>query len=241
MMEESISLLQDDWPKLLSKYNIDLNPVNLTTTELDLFFHCFRLPHCPACLAAKNPYPCSWCETSGTCVPNTVFSVPFGILASIKSDDICPLGWRERWEMRAKPFSCRCSSMTFLSVVVAVVTTLVGVLVIWVGVRLGIWMGRKWRARKEGWWRVSEWTPRWVKKDQRKDAATETEADDRHGHEPNETSPFTLNATNKVLSTTIATESPVQPIRHQAEQRTVVHQHLQSSDQRLHQDPYRLG
>ncbi|EXJ86175.1 hypothetical protein A1O1_06545, partial [Capronia coronata CBS 617.96] len=115
--------------------------------DLDLFFHCWIRPNCPSCLSPSNPYPCSWCATSMTCVPNTVYPYPFGILSPIKSADICPLGWRERWEMRARPFDCRCSSMTFISVVVAIVATLGGVLLIWLGIRFGQWIGRRWKRR----------------------------------------------------------------------------------------------
>ncbi|OAL34227.1 hypothetical protein AYO20_06482 [Fonsecaea nubica] len=120
-----------------------LNTVNNNTStipgdnDLDLFFHCWIRPHCPACLSASNPYPCSWCATSQTCVPNTVYPYPFGILSPLKTADLCPLGWRERWELRARPFSCRCSSMTFVSVVVAVLATLLGLCLIWAGVRVG--------------------------------------------------------------------------------------------------------
>src|ERR1700733_2959222 len=128
-----------------------LNNLNATTfpgDDPDLFFHCWTRPHCPACLSPSNPYPCSWCATSQTCVPNTVFSYPFGILSPIKSAEICPLAWRERWEMRARPFSCRCSSMTFVSVVVAVLGTFLSLLLIWLGLRFGRWAGLKWRTRK---------------------------------------------------------------------------------------------
>ncbi|KIW67695.1 hypothetical protein PV04_06927 [Phialophora macrospora] len=155
-----------------------LNNINTTTfsgDDLDLFFHCWTRPHCPACLSPSNPYPCSWCATSQTCVPNTIFPYPFGIISPIKSADICPLAWRERWEMRARPFSCRCSSMTFLSVVVAVVGTLIGLVAILLCVRLGTWAGRRWKARRQGWWKMRDWTFCWVPGfDHRKDASTET-------------------------------------------------------------------
>lgn len=105
---------------------------NISTShgsDLDLFFACFRIQSCDPCLA--SPRPCSWCAISQVCVPNTRAPYPFQILAPIRNEDICPLAWRERWEMRAKPFSCRCSSMTLISVVVAVLSTLAGVLLIW--------------------------------------------------------------------------------------------------------------
>lgn len=126
-------------------------------TNSDLFSHCWRLVNCESCLSSK--YPCSWCTTSQVCVPNDHFRNPFAILAPIKYEHICPLAWRERWEMRAKPFSCRCSTMTLMSVVVAVLSTLVGVLLIQLLVILGKFFRRKWKARQEGWWRFWQWRP----------------------------------------------------------------------------------
>jgi hypothetical protein len=129
--------------------------LNLTTfstknrNDPDLFLQCWRLTNCDDCLGSKHP--CSWCAVSQTCVPN---AHPFPIVAPIHNESICPLSWRERWEMRAKPFSCRCSTMTFMSVVVAVLSTLVGVLLIWMFWKLGAWTVRKWRKRQPGWWRV---------------------------------------------------------------------------------------
>lgn len=122
-----------------------------------LFFNCWRLPNCEACLASS--YPCSWCATSQVCVPNEHFRDPFALLAPIKYEDICPLAWRERWEMRAKPFSCRCSTMTLMSVVVAVLSTLAGCLLISLFIVFGKNMRTKWKARQDGWWRFWRWRP----------------------------------------------------------------------------------
>jgi hypothetical protein len=134
--------------------------MNSTTQDLDLFIHCWRLQTCDSCLHTSQP--CSWCATSQTCIPNEVFNWPFSILAPIKTENVCPLGWRERWEMRSKPFSCRCSSMTFVSVVVAILATLVGVLVLWLLAGLVRFLLRKWKQRKEGWWRISRWRAPWT-------------------------------------------------------------------------------
>jgi hypothetical protein len=142
-----------------------LHATNITTIslgdDLDLFFNCWKQPHCPACLSSSNKYPCSWCAVSQTCVPNTVYGYPFGILSPIQVSDICPLAWRERWELRARPFSCRCSSMTFVSVVVAILATLMGVLLMWLALQWGRWCSRRWTAREPGWWRVNVPIPRW--------------------------------------------------------------------------------
>jgi hypothetical protein len=170
-MDYDISLLP---PNVLSY----LETTNISTItqgdDLDIFFHCWIQSNCPQCLSPSNQYPCSWCAVSQACVPNTIYGYPFGILSPLKSADICPLAWRERWEMRARPFSCRCSSMTLVSVVVAVLATLIGVLLIFGGIKLGIWIGRKWKGRKEGWWRVGSWAPQWLRK-YRKAGLTEAE------------------------------------------------------------------
>lgn len=121
------------------------------SSDSDLFFACWRLQNCEDCLS--SPRPCSWCSVSQACVPNTRAPFPFQILAPIKYSDICPGAWRERWEMRAKPFSCRCSSMTLISVVVAVLSTLFGVLLIWLFVKFVRWVVRRWRTRDSEWWK----------------------------------------------------------------------------------------
>lgn len=163
--ENRLSTMNKDTSTLPSHVSTFLSTINTTTTpgdDLDLFFHCWTRPHCLACLSPSNPYPCSWCATSQTCVPNTIYAYPFGILSPLESADICPLAWRERWELRARPFSCRCSSMTFVSVVVAVLATLLGLLVILSSIKVGRWAGRKWRGREDGWWRAQNWAPRWI-------------------------------------------------------------------------------
>lgn len=128
--------------------------------DLDLFTHCWRRQTCDCCLSTTRP--CSWCATSQTCVPNEVFRWPFSILAPIKTENVCPLGWHERWEMRAKPFSCRCSSMTLVSVVVAVFSTLVGVLLLWLLALFVRFLLRTWKQREDGWLRFNHWRPEWT-------------------------------------------------------------------------------
>lgn len=131
---------------------------NLTSNS-DLFFACWVLStSCDDCLRSQDA--CAWCAVSQVCVPNEDFSFPLGILAPIKREDICPLAWRERWEMRSKPFSCRCSTMTLMSVVVAVLSTLFGVLLIWLLVLLGKELWKRWKKRQDGWWKVWQRRPR---------------------------------------------------------------------------------
>lgn len=109
-------------------------------------------PDCASCLASHDP--CAWCAISQACVPNSQHGTLIPILAPIRNEDICPLGWRERWELRSRPFGCRCSTMTFMSVVVAVLSTMIGIFLIWSMVNLGKWAVRKWRKRGKEWWRV---------------------------------------------------------------------------------------
>ncbi|KAJ5634024.1 hypothetical protein N7528_001866 [Penicillium herquei] len=69
---------------------------------------------------------------SSTCVLNAA-RVP--ILAPIGSDHICPLGSKERWELRARPLGCNVSTLTALSTTVAILSTLallgIVLLIIW--------------------------------------------------------------------------------------------------------------
>jgi hypothetical protein len=62
------------------------------------------------------------------------------IFSPIRSSHLCPLGDKERWELRAAPFGCNVSTLTVLSVLVALVSSLVLIglvcLVVWVVQRL---------------------------------------------------------------------------------------------------------
>jgi hypothetical protein len=120
----------------------------------DLFLKCWLHFTCDSCLSAAEP--CSWCAISSACVPNTLMPHPLAILSPLKSESICPLSWRERWELRAKPFSCRCSTMTFMSAVIAVLSTLTTMLVLHLLVTLIRWAVKRWRKRQPGWWRFYE-------------------------------------------------------------------------------------
>ncbi|KAJ5682200.1 hypothetical protein N7462_005365, partial [Penicillium macrosclerotiorum] len=96
----------------------------LSTLE-DLLFHvCWRRQSCSQCLAGD--VACSWCAISATCVPNPA-RLP--ILAPLGSAQICPLGPKERWELRALPFGCNASTLTVLSIAVAILGTLAAIAV----------------------------------------------------------------------------------------------------------------
>jgi hypothetical protein len=83
-------------------------------------------------------------------VPNIAL-VP--ILAPVTNPDVCPF-WDERWEVRTRPLGCYVSTITFLTCLGSVFGTLL-VLLLMVGISRGVrFMGRVWRGREEGWWRL---------------------------------------------------------------------------------------
>ncbi|KAJ5331251.1 hypothetical protein N7476_001034, partial [Penicillium atrosanguineum] len=125
-------------------------------TSDPLFNICWSRQSCSSCLAGD--VACSWCAIvcnaihtsqsahllvefwwnlalfpSSTCVPNTA-RLP--ILAPLRSTHICPLGAKERWELRALPFGCSVSTTTFLSTAVAALSTvaLIGVVYLVIGI-----------------------------------------------------------------------------------------------------------
>ncbi|KAJ5419242.1 uncharacterized protein N7487_002792 [Penicillium crustosum] len=110
-----------------------------------LFHVCWGRQSCSSCLTGD--VACSWCAISSTCVPNPSW-VP--IFAPLGSENICPLGSKERWELRAKPFGCHASTVTVLSVIGAVLTTLmlgvVGVGLVWLVYRTR----RRWKEVEYG-------------------------------------------------------------------------------------------
>ncbi|EKV17647.1 hypothetical protein PDIP_30600 [Penicillium digitatum Pd1] len=116
---------------------------SLTEPDLsDPLFHvCWGRHSCSSCLIGD--VDCSWCAISSTCVPNPS-RVP--IFAPFGSENICPLGSKERWELRATPFGCHASTVTVLSVFGAVFGTVaLGAL----GVGL-VWLVRwtRWRLKE---------------------------------------------------------------------------------------------
>ncbi|KAL1962716.1 hypothetical protein VTN77DRAFT_9260 [Rasamsonia byssochlamydoides] len=133
-----------------SRYPTDTETIN-NSDDLLHFFLCWKRLSCDECLSWKREkeenVSCSWCPFSSTCVPNP--SPNFPILAPLRNSDICPLGARERWELRARPFGCQVSTTTFLTAVGAVLGTLALVeLMVLLGV-LGRMLGRCCRGRRK--------------------------------------------------------------------------------------------
>ncbi|QGA15370.1 hypothetical protein EYB26_003027 [Talaromyces marneffei] len=94
----------------ISSLGQDDDPVKL--------FRCWIRQSCDDCISMRDDLDCSWCPFSSTCVPNPTDKYP--LLAPIDYPDICPLGAKERWELRARGLGCNVSTRNFLSVVVAV-------------------------------------------------------------------------------------------------------------------------
>lgn len=123
---------------------LGFEPLDVLDTNDPLFHVCWRRQSCSHCLAGD--VGCSWCATSSTCVPNPA-RLP--ILAPIRNDRICPLGSKERWELRALPFGCNVSTLTFLSVL----GTTFGMLAMTGIGFVGYWMVRSLRRR----WKSSDY------------------------------------------------------------------------------------
>ncbi|KAJ5127231.1 hypothetical protein N7448_008010 [Penicillium atrosanguineum] len=86
-------------------------------TSDPLFNICWSRQSCSSCLAGD--VACSWCA-----------------IPPLRSTHICPLGAKERWELRALPFGCSVSTTTFLSTAVAALSTvaLIGVVYLVIGI-----------------------------------------------------------------------------------------------------------
>ena len=138
------------------------SPVTILNNADFLLRRCWRIQDCHSCLDTSDP--CSWCAVSSTCISN---EAPIGLLAPISKSNVCPIS-DERWELRAKGLGCKVSTLTFLSVMISVVTTVAVALWIWAIVTIlarARWRWRKDRlgfqsittAAKRTWKRVANW------------------------------------------------------------------------------------
>ena len=109
-----------------------------------LLRRCWRIQDCHSCLHTLDP--CSWCAVSSTCIPN---EAPIALLAPIWNPNVCPIG-DERWELRAKGFGCKVSTITFLSVLVAILGAMAVALWIWAVVEIWAWCRKRWRKDRLG-------------------------------------------------------------------------------------------
>ena len=136
-------------------------PITSSNNADYLLARCWRIQDCYSCLHTSDP--CSWCAVSSTCVSN---EAPIGLLAPIWNPKICPIH-DERWELRAKGLGCKVSTLTFLSVLISVLATVVVVLWLWAARKVWIWLPWRWRKDRLGYWdlraRLGEaWTRFWT-------------------------------------------------------------------------------
>ncbi|KAK4461256.1 hypothetical protein QBC42DRAFT_94915 [Cladorrhinum samala] len=89
-----------------------------------ILLRCWRQQSCSSCLDTSS---CNWCPFTQSCTPNT-YAIP--LLAPAYDENICPY-WAERWEVRTRPLGCQVSTITALSVIIAVLSTLAVAFLIW--------------------------------------------------------------------------------------------------------------
>jgi len=107
--------------------------------------NCWRIPDCGNCV--KSDHSCGWCPYSGICVPLEKHD---NLLSPIRKAHICPMPWQERWELRTGTFGCNCSTTTFLAALITCVSTLLSLLVLWLLVKLVIFLIKLWRRNRNG-------------------------------------------------------------------------------------------
>jgi len=118
-----------------SLHQISLDQFADARKDDDQFLKCWRVQDCGSCL--KSSDHCAWCPISGTCVP---LGRRESILSPLRSPEICPLPRLERWELRAAPFGCGCSTTTLLAVFGTFDGTLVVIAVLAILTRLFKWI-----------------------------------------------------------------------------------------------------
>lgn len=90
-------------------------------TGVPLYVFCFLSPITPPSIILTHR------NKTQSCTPNT-YAIP--LLAPAYDENICP-HWAERWEVRTRPLGCQVSTITALSVIIAVLSTLTVVFLIW--------------------------------------------------------------------------------------------------------------
>lgn len=94
---------------------------------------------------------------SNTCLPLplTPAARALPLLSPLAHPTICAFS-SERFELRTGGLGCAVSTLTFLACVVTIFCTLAATLLGWAAVRLGVWVGGVWKARKGGWVRYAD-------------------------------------------------------------------------------------
>ncbi|KAF2703418.1 hypothetical protein K504DRAFT_463480 [Pleomassaria siparia CBS 279.74] len=112
--------------------------------------NCWRYMDCGDCHRSEGF--CGWCAISGTCLPLPTDSLSraFPLLSPMRYKSICVMG-SERFELRTSGLGCQVSTITFLTSIVTIFCTIVGLVVIYGLVKLLKWIGIGISAQKGGW------------------------------------------------------------------------------------------
>ncbi|KAJ5902200.1 hypothetical protein N7495_002728 [Penicillium taxi] len=125
--------------------NYSNNPLHPLDSGDPMFKICWGRQSCSHCLSGD--VGCSWCAivSSSTCVPNPS---RLSILSPLRSSQICPLGAKERWELRASPTGCNVSTLTVLACVGAVLGTLAIIILVFAAVWIVRVLRQRWKRLK---------------------------------------------------------------------------------------------
>ncbi|KAH9882633.1 hypothetical protein J1614_000869 [Plenodomus biglobosus] len=111
---------------------------------------CWGYTDCGDCHRSEGN--CGWCAISGTCLPlpRDPMSRAFPLLSPIRHKTICALS-SERFELRTSGLGCQVSTITFLTSLVTIVCTILGVAVLYGLVKFFRAVGRALRAQRGGY------------------------------------------------------------------------------------------
>ncbi|CAI6306138.1 unnamed protein product [Periconia digitata] len=95
---------------------------------------------------------CGWCPLSQTCLPlpTDAISRAFPLLAPLRYKFICATG-PERFELRTSGLGCQVSTITFLTSIVTIFCTLLGLVILYWIFELISYLNFAMRARRGGW------------------------------------------------------------------------------------------
>jgi len=114
--------------------------------DYERLIRCWKIQDCGHCVGSNDN--CGWCPYSSTCVP-----LPQGgnLLSPVTHPNICPMPWQERWELRSAPFGCNCSTTSLLVAIITVLSTLVGLALLVLLIKIVKWIWVVGSGRRGGW------------------------------------------------------------------------------------------
>lgn len=130
------------WPQCLQRQILGLS-MTMIASE-DRLAACWRIQSCDGCVNSR--YGCGWCPVSAICIPAS------SLLEPVVDNNICPYP-EERFELRTRALGCKCSTTTFISVVVSVFVTIATLFVFYI---LGFGILRLNHSFGTGAWRGTE-------------------------------------------------------------------------------------